>query len=101
MNAYFVDIDECVDPKPCQYHCENTEGAYTCSCMQGYKLTGDERTCEGEVHSFLNMFYIKISELIKSIIKYKQDQYLSAVVIVENTSVSKKTFYAITKTSPM
>jgi len=95
VNAYFIDIDECGDPKSCQDYCENTDGAYTCSCNKGYKLKGDERTCEGEVHSFLNMFYIQISELIKSIIKYKQDQYLCAVVIVEDTSVSQMTLFRI------
>ena len=63
--VYFVDIDECVDPNSCQHHCENTEGAYVCSCIHGYKLASDKRTCVGEIHSVLTMPCIHINEKLK------------------------------------
>ncbi|XP_062601612.1 uncharacterized protein LOC134263294 isoform X3 [Saccostrea cucullata] len=40
-----TDIDECEEPAICHHKCENTQGSYICSCMNGYKLI-NERDCQ-------------------------------------------------------
>lgn len=42
------DIDECnsTSDNRCQQKCENTEGSYQCSCMEGFRLNPDEVSCE-------------------------------------------------------
>ncbi|XP_033642813.1 uncharacterized protein LOC117302931 isoform X2 [Asterias rubens] len=41
------DFDECADPNgsPCEQICNNMLGGFTCSCMAGYELHPDQRTC--------------------------------------------------------
>lgn len=40
------DVNECDSgTKICEYHCQNTEGSYTCSCPTGYLLNPDGVTC--------------------------------------------------------
>lgn len=42
-----VDIDECEhNSHQCSHSCHNTEGAYTCSCPKGLRLSDDEQTCD-------------------------------------------------------
>ncbi|PFX32349.1 Mucin-4 [Stylophora pistillata] len=42
------DIDECATNEDrCSHDCSNTEGSYTCSCMDGFRLDGDNVTCIG------------------------------------------------------
>ncbi|KAJ8038780.1 Mucin-like protein [Holothuria leucospilota] len=43
-----VDINECEDPllNMCDQICNNTVGAYECSCNSGYELAGNGRLCE-------------------------------------------------------
>lgn len=44
----FADINEClVNNGGCSDICTNTFGNFTCSCMTGYALTDDGRTCTG------------------------------------------------------
>ena len=41
---FYADINECLN-NPCTgptSTCENSEGSYSCSCGQGYTLSGDE-----------------------------------------------------------
>ena len=35
-----TDIDECTYFTPCSQHCHNTEGNYTCSCIDGFVSDG-------------------------------------------------------------
>ena len=41
------DVDECLE-NPCSQNCTNTDGSFDCSCMSGYELLEDGRTCEGK-----------------------------------------------------
>ncbi|XP_055859998.1 uncharacterized protein LOC106058961 isoform X2 [Biomphalaria glabrata] len=41
------DIDECqYGIKPCSHICDNTMGAYKCSCYTGFKLSKDQISCD-------------------------------------------------------
>ena len=66
--AYFLtsDIDKCSDASINECHskavCTNTQGSYTCECLNGF--SGNGRDCEGEVN-----FYVAISRTISS--KYR------------------------------
>ncbi|XP_013773508.1 low-density lipoprotein receptor-related protein 2-like isoform X2 [Limulus polyphemus] len=41
-----IDLDECITPGRCSQDCINTKGSYKCICQEGYKLTGNHRTCK-------------------------------------------------------
>ena len=43
----FLDINECAKrtTNGCMHKCHNTEGSYTCSCNNGYRLNKNKRTC--------------------------------------------------------
>ena len=41
-----TDIDECSEKTSgCEQSCKNTDGSFTCSCLEGYSLNDDNRTC--------------------------------------------------------
>ena len=41
-----TDIDECSEETSgCEQKCKNTDGGFTCSCLEGYTLNVDNRTC--------------------------------------------------------
>ncbi|KAH8350971.1 hypothetical protein KR067_008087, partial [Drosophila pandora] len=41
------DIDECqVKNGGCSHRCKNSEGSFKCSCLPGYELGEDQRTCQ-------------------------------------------------------
>ena len=42
-----ADINECTGVHSCQQLCVNTEGSYTCNCMDGFTLAEDGRNCTG------------------------------------------------------
>ena len=43
-----ADINECnTGAHSCEHNCHNTPGSYGCSCLYGYKLRADMRTCKG------------------------------------------------------
>jgi hypothetical protein len=45
---YIIDINECqTGTHNCDQLCTNTHGSFTCSCMSGYTLQSDQRTCTG------------------------------------------------------
>ncbi|XP_018408690.1 PREDICTED: complement C1r subcomponent [Nanorana parkeri] len=65
FQAYYKaeDNDECALPNdisaswipPCQHICHNYIGGYFCSCLPGYKLQSDKRTCKVDCSSQLFM----------------------------------------------
>ena len=44
----FPDFDECTIYGTCSQTCTNTEGSYTCSCVEGYLLQPDNRSCKAK-----------------------------------------------------
>ncbi|XP_071493010.1 uncharacterized protein [Diadema antillarum] len=40
-----LDVDECEEAGRCAHFCENTVGSYRCSCMPGFELDANGRTC--------------------------------------------------------
>lgn len=42
------DFDECTVYGTCSQTCSNTEGSYTCSCVEGYLLQPDNRSCKAK-----------------------------------------------------
>ncbi|XP_046584649.1 uncharacterized protein LOC124291639 [Haliotis rubra] len=43
-----IDIDECDEnSNDCQQTCNNTDGGWTCGCVEGYTLNEDNKTCNG------------------------------------------------------
>ena len=48
-----TDINECTTTDATSMHecsqvCVNTEGSYICQCQSGYRLSVDERSCDGK-----------------------------------------------------
>ncbi|KAK0043850.1 mucin-like protein, partial [Biomphalaria pfeifferi] len=42
-----IDVDECLNRKACDHSCMNTEGSFTCSCRNGFRLDAtDKKTCK-------------------------------------------------------
>ena len=37
-------------PADCEQICTNTQGSYSCSCVSGYQLSSDEKSCVGKSH---------------------------------------------------
>ena len=37
-------------PADCEQICTNTQGSYSCSCVSGYQLSSDGKSCVGESH---------------------------------------------------
>ena len=51
----YVDANECSDSTHnCDQICINTNGGFNCSCVQGYALMNDWRSCEGIASNFHN-----------------------------------------------
>ena len=47
----FLDVDECQSSHGCSSStpiCTNTEGSYTCTCLQGYQRGDNDTICVGE-----------------------------------------------------
>ncbi len=51
LSLALSDIDECaVERSLCQPHgvCQNRQGGYVCVCNDGFRLSEDKHSCEGE-----------------------------------------------------
>lgn len=50
-----LDKDECKTPSHgCQQKCLNEHGSYSCTCLDGYQLNSDNKTCSGYVSVIFN-----------------------------------------------
>lgn len=48
VHLFSKDVDECKEgTSSCEFGCVNTVGSYTCSCLSGYVLNRDGKTCRG------------------------------------------------------
>ena len=55
--ACIADIDECLEEADsCHHMCTNTNGSYTCQCLQGFRLEVDGLSCIGMLN-----YNIKVS----------------------------------------
>ena len=53
------DINECTQGiAGCDHHCINTPGSFYCTCLNGFELFSDNRSCAGnqKLHSYF--FYV-------------------------------------------
>ena len=58
------DVDECGSRSHgCQHYCVNNDGGYKCSCMEGFELATDGRTCQGLRHTFLSSLTLVVLHL--------------------------------------
>ena len=50
----FSDIDECAsDNGGCGQVCMNKPGSFECACNDGYVLSDDKKTCEGNEYTWI------------------------------------------------
>ncbi|XP_044727187.1 prolow-density lipoprotein receptor-related protein 1 isoform X2 [Chrysoperla carnea] len=66
------DINECLVQRPCTQQCLNTEGSFKCSCIDGYKLLSNRRSCKSTSHVqatliFTNRYYIRELDLVGNV----------------------------------
>ena len=49
MVGSFPDEDECMlGISGCEQNCENMDGSYKCTCLTGYRLAPDGKSCYGK-----------------------------------------------------
>ena len=46
-----LDVNECLNNRAgCKHTCVNTNGSYYCECNNGFELSLDNHTCEGDYY---------------------------------------------------
>ena len=81
LKLLLIDIDECALPGKgdCDHKCTNYEGGYYCSCLPGYRLRDDDKSCEGTEMTTIDNnqlgFRAVFTEL--SVVKPKPEQLLT------------------------
>ena len=48
----------------CAHNCTNTRGSFRCTCLPGYSLQEDQRTCQGNSNVVLNINYYGYSSYV-------------------------------------
>uniref|UniRef100_A0A8C7PYP6 Latent-transforming growth factor beta-binding protein 4 n=1 Tax=Oncorhynchus mykiss TaxID=8022 RepID=A0A8C7PYP6_ONCMY len=57
-----VDVDECLDPSTCANgRCSNFEGYFVCFCNDGFTLSLDGQSCEGNILIIFPSVYLYVS----------------------------------------
>ena len=52
-----IDIDECLlNDTLCEQLCVNTDGSYSCACMEGYQLIEGTNQCQGKYRLYFTEF---------------------------------------------
>ena len=62
----FTDIDECaVTNGGCEYTCANTDGSFTCGCLDGFTLSDNELSCIGMFISTITLVQFHNEDCLK------------------------------------
>ena len=49
--SFSQDVNECsINNGNCQDKCFNTYGSYSCQCRVGFKISEDQRSCQGNFY---------------------------------------------------
>ena len=49
-----ADIDECSsEENPCHHQCDNTAGSFRCLCTEGFRLSEDQHSCQGQFVGYI------------------------------------------------
>ena len=57
MSIFLLDQDECAIYGTCSQTCVNTYGSYACSCVEGYLMQPDNRSCRAK-NGKLSYFFV-------------------------------------------
>ena len=58
LTVSLADIDECSEGSDsCEQLCNNTEGYYLCSCLDGYSLRSNNLSCQGSAMISMMLVY--------------------------------------------
>lgn len=63
------DLNECEPPGVCSQTCTNIKKGFVCSCVKGYELEFDNRTCKA-ISKFLICCGRQLKQNLKFIMKY-------------------------------
>ena len=70
----------------CAHNCVNTEGTYYCTCDNGYELSDDKHTCEGNV-MWKYIYVCKIVHVIMSTMMSNEAMKERQTKIIPKTQV--------------
>ena len=83
MFFHYIDHNECnITDHGCQQECVNTPGSFFCTCLVGYQLNGDNKTCSGKIEKTETMW--KFSKILTKPLAeqwYENDWYYCNKII--------------------